>query len=514
MSVRSLHLLPAFAAWPLGLLAALACDPGPFEWTETLTPADAAADAGPGRIRNEPSDAGTPWVRDAGATCAPSDKTCLDPATLRVCAEGRWKTMTCPKDTPFCGGTRCLECEPGQSPPICRSAASYECNADGSYELAERCEGKSPVCLTATGTCGTCSAGQEQCSADLSAVETCNEYGEFQASACEGSTPVCQGSSCVECSTEAGLSTRCSGTTPLVCRDDRWVAQAPCSNDTPICNQETGACACAEGTFRCQGLAKPRLERCESGSWNAVATCEDTTPLCDAVEGRCVCDNGSTRCEGEGTRLECLAGTWVARTCPSSAPLCHGGDCVACIPGSADWCEPPEWDGWNLEWKGGVLAHCVRGVIEHTSCDFLCYEGDCLDTRNTRGAFTCNAGYNVVCHTGETCCARRAEPFCTTDGPEACGHQAGGSLHGADAVECDAHSDCHSDEICCVHVTGATVRDLVTCTTREECADRDTYMGFYDLVVCSPNDPCEEGECRPYLGGGAGLLDGLSVCWY
>ncbi len=275
--------------------------------------------------------------------CEEGGARCGADGTRELCdGLGRWQPAPCSGAFSECLAGECVECEPSQAPPLCREGARHECNAAGAYELVQRCEGNTPVCLTNLGECGACSEGEQQCSNDHTAVETCNASGQFQSAACSGSKPVCDAAQCVECSASSGVVASCAGATPLLCAAGKWVAQAPCSGDTPSCDAGTGSCVCREGDFRCQGPGGARLERCELGRWVAQATCTGSAPICDASGGACVCNNGDYRCT-DAQLLQCAAGAWLEKTrCSGLISRCDAAlaQCV-CPDGTLKCTEPP-----------------------------------------------------------------------------------------------------------------------------------------------------------------------------
>lgn len=347
----------------------------------------------------------------------------------------------------------------------CINNAPQTCVEPGIWQSSAPCGGDEPVCIQATGTCGSCVDGETQCQ-DEHTVQTCHA-GTFESTTCEQPHPACLNGACTECSPSAGTGRDCVGDTPRVCGPDgTWVVQAPCSGSTPACNATTGQCECLEGDFRCSGAS---LEQCSNGSWQPAETCSGDTPICDADLGRCACSSGAECREGFGlARFECVSGEWQELAC-SGGTSCFEGSCVECVPGSAATCQ------------GTTRRSCSSfGTIVDETCALSCVQGACRDTRDEAGSFTCYPDSNVICTSGQMCCANTTSDTATCLAVDAaCGN------HDQGRFFCDDNSDCTGGQVCCFNYTmgnGTYVscRDAASCTGQSH-------------PVCDARHPCQGG---------------------
>lgn len=362
-------------------------------------------------------------------------------------------------------GQTCQECDPEAR--RCYEGLPQVCSVEGTWTGSEACTGETPVCVTATGECGTCAAGDVQCSND-STRQSCNGSGLFESAACTGSTPACHDGECVECLPNAR---QCVGSTPQLCSPTGgWVTQAPCSGNTPVCDPNDGQCKCEAGSFRCDGAD---LMECNSaGDWTNITTCSGDLPTCNANSGRCECESGQRECRpGYAARYECIGGEWEVFQCNSPTDVCDDGSCVECVPGSEPICE-----------DGNVRTSCSSNGIEvQEACAMLCEAGECRDTRHEAGPFICDIEAGLVCDSGETCC-RRGENSCLAAGVSCQNPIGGGSPQ---TFKCDDHDDCPDGQQCCYRsYPAANTSCRATC---------DSSMGSSEWL-CDTAHPCDSTQ--------------------
>lgn len=443
----------------------------------------------------------------ACAACTAGAAHCSSTGQLARCDDfGQWVPQKCPDEMPMCVGSGCVACDPNAAELRCRDNSVEGCNADGEWEIVEACSGESPVCLAQTASCGACDEGDRQCNDSGTGFVVCNAQGQFIESICPEGTPLCTGGECVECSETIGAQRKCVGNTPQICSSNDWIAQAACSGETPTCDADTGECVCEEGAYRCHGSAGSSLQQCRDSAWVEVEKCQGDVPVCDSIGGRCGCDIGASKCVPgtDDSVLQCQGGAWVEQVCSAQGPVCHDGECRECAPGSPAICREPEWN--DGRWEGRIREWCSsEAQAQEEVCPFTCSGGACVDTREVPGKFTCNRDYNLVCSTGEICCAE-STPKCVSAESE-CGRVNGGSAFGAPMVRCDDHSECVEGQVCCVQFVPSPGASFSSCRAPEDCADRDRYMNSFQGVVCGPNDPCAVGTCVPWSETGVSYCD-------
>lgn len=302
----------------------------------------------------------TPYCIEATGRCGEclvGDVQCGSSTSLETCNEsGQFVSGACPSGTPVCHGDVCVECSPGTDGPRCNDGASEECGSDGSWDVVETCAGATPVCVEATGLCGSCSQGDVQC-ANPTTREVCDAQGAFQASACPSSTPACVLGQCVQCNPNANGGApvyQCAGNALQVCNNGSWATQTTCSGNQPVCNAAAGSCQCSADTYDCVGQ---NLMTCAAGSWQLSTACSGNTPVCDETDERCECSTGAEMCADADTAADCVNGQWANTTC-QGVDVCWGGDCVACNPDLT-----PTRDGSTACGTNGVYQQdCVDGA--------------------------------------------------------------------------------------------------------------------------------------------------------
>lgn len=440
------------------------------------------------------------------ASCRPGDVDCTPDGLYATCDEyGQWVPEPCGDEAPVCLGSSCVACDPGAAAPRCRNNATEVCSEGGNWEVVEACSGETPVCLAQTASCGACDEGERQCDDNATGLAVCNAQGQFVETPCPDTSPVCEDGECVECSEGAGQERRCVGDTPQICSSNEWVAQAACNGDTPRCDSATGECLCAEDAYRCHGSGGSSLQQCRNGAWIELETCTGDLPVCDSNAGRCACDTGESKCVvgTDDSVLECQAGWWVEEPCPPEGPVCYDGACRECVPGSPAVCKVPDTSN---DYTGSTSEWCSSAAqIQTQSCSFTCLDGECTDTREIAGKFTCRPDRNIACSTGQICCAERS-PKCV-DTEDECGKKEPGSQLAAQLIRCDDHSDCASGQVCCADFVPPVGASYSSCKAPEDCADRDRYMNSYQGIVCGPNDPCAIGTCVPWGDTGVSVCD-------
>jgi hypothetical protein len=162
-----------------------------------------------------------------------------------------------------------------------------------------------------------------------------------------------------------------------------------------------------------------------SGVWTDNGTCSDATPVC--LGGNCVaCTPGSTECAGNaggglgtGTALCSNAGAWEGEVaCPSATPACT-------LVGGAPTCVCP--DGYDT-----CGTACVNEQTDNNNC------GKCTNTCDTAAGVSCQGG---------TCVPTWTYLFNSYLAAGTIGDCADSNCHGVGGAEdsnCDSPGDCWS----------------------------------------------------------------------
>jgi Cys-rich repeat protein len=320
----------------------------------------------------------------AGAECAttctagscPAGQVCN--ATSGACeAEAALGTCGACTDSAECGADgRCIQLQGGKAClPTC-ATEGQSCNASGACEAAAACNpscsGSTPVCNG--GTCVECVAN-----ADCGAGRTCNtatNLCEGQTS-CTGATPYALGDQCVECLTNSHCGDRFCDQATHTCSDDQC---ASCADPYPACIDYEGQSYCVQcatnedcvalngegstcntSTYACEGGVVRPADTCEtdndcaSGAAGFNLRCHVASGFCYDVSGSC--DDVTAFCPGNDGQV---------RPCQSLLSLLGGGGSAPALP--------PELAG------GGTLpgfCSCTPGPLGLGAGS--CLAGQCTD---------------------------------------------------------------------------------------------------------------------------------------
>lgn len=237
--------------------------------------------------------------------------------------------------------------------------------------------------------------------------------------------------------------------------------------------EDTNRCD-AEGAVRCQGSGATR-QTCSDGRWVAAAPCVQDS---SCVDGRCVSQAEACRgkaslrfCEGSGLMLTCSDAGLLESTLPcESQRHCElglaSGMCAACLPGEFR-CRGDNLEMCGAQGEGFAQQEtCALGTCDATAgtCSRnACVEDGPADTVNCTGRCAssgrcvecladgdCSAGVaecaEAFCNTTDGICERRALPAGRTCGT---GYYCDGA---ARCVECTAAPQC-GDHATCVAST-------------------------------------------------------------
>jgi hypothetical protein len=182
--------------------------------------------------------------------------------------------------------------------------------------------GSSMVAGDGTVPTNDCAADTRQCSEE-GLPQTCGANRRWVTeAACGGDTPVCLGGRCAACAPGADPSTPaprgCLGDTPRWCNSEgSWVLEEPCAGDTPRCLDETGQCVecvaaadCAWSECTDHRCTKALLVRGGSSGTRCVVL-DDGRLACSGSNDLCGTDllgGGNPDAPGEIGRLELVRG--------------------------------------------------------------------------------------------------------------------------------------------------------------------------------------------------------------
>lgn len=351
----------------------------------------------------------------ACGSCTEGETQCSDGGTLATCSHGEFVVQPCAAEAPFCVQGVCRSCDPGSSQPHCEALTPVVCVA-GEWEAQSACVGEKPVCNDALGACVACETGKRKCSAD-GQLETCDEFGQWTATACPSTSPACLGGACVACDPRLDKP-RCRNDAVETCSAaGAWELAQSCAGDTPVCIESSGTCgSCKEGEVQCSdnGTASAKCNAagkfvdqacpastpicsagacqecsaqlgpkykcagntpqvCSGNRWVSQAPCSGQTPKCDPQTGECVCKDGEVRCQGSALQ-RCQGAAWVQQqVCAGELPICDAlqGRCgckngeTKCVVGTDD-----------------SVLECQAGVWVEEICPTagpVCYNGACVE---------------------------------------------------------------------------------------------------------------------------------------
>ncbi|TXD43341.1 carboxypeptidase regulatory-like domain-containing protein [Lujinxingia vulgaris] len=293
---------------------------------------DVGTDAEDPGDAEDPEDTEAPDDTGDCDVCTPGTSRCTDEGaqscvSLQGCAQ--WADPVACQDDEVCTGGRCAAgCE-----EICELDAS-ECSGEGVRTCVENVDGCPE--WSAVEACEDdliCSGGQCQSSCEDACTEgelRCDGEGAFQA--CEQQSTGCLDWSATESCSEnltcdEGIcigctdgEERCSADATAVetCQSGEWVASQSCplSCSAGQCDDQV---ACQPGARRCNGQVA-ELCNATGTAYLHVATCAVS---CDAGLCTGACEPGQRRCNGQNVETCNTAGTaWeIAETCDGSCDI-------------------------------------------------------------------------------------------------------------------------------------------------------------------------------------------------
>ncbi len=473
------------------LLFATACvetayDPGlcylcaPYDADAAISDVDGGSGAGgasggtAGGTAGEPSfDAGPDGTVEAGCgaldACVPCDGNwgCPDQA----CDAERGVCVPCVAD-----GTGCAD-DLGR--PVCRK--SSEDSSDNACvqctQSIGQCDGATPACDTASGTCVPCLTGTDE--------------------GCSGAEPVCKAgdassdNECVQCTPTDDDA--CTDDTPY-CDDDNTctgcLENAHCTEyDRARCNTLTGQCApCQSSSPDCNGIEGAPVCKLPAGACVQCTAaeddaCSDTTPHCDTGSNSCVACTQNSHCPDI-----------------AAAHCGTGHTCVGCT-GDADctrFLDTPYCDE-----SRGVCVECTLDT-EATVCgakSCRLSDGTCTDT--DRGSVLpcreCEA--DSECLTGAYCVDQGGQ-FCFWDGASGCADTDGARRPYSTTSSTITSIDGYESTFClpkagvsCAAVVSTEIEK--SCSVNADCAP--TGQGGYCPETAEPRgDVCSYGCTENY----------------
>lgn len=327
-------------------------------------------------------DAAMATMPDAAA-CNEGDRSCqgLD---VFVCRSGAMRLdSTCGN---ACLGGYCTECKP--TTLRCNGSQPQSCSESGTWTSLDPCPADNPQCDqgTCVPACGP--AGTLRCSRDGTAVEECDQSGQFVSS--RTCANVCLTSPEPQCGGVCRPGAKQCGPdqTPQTCTaEGKWKDETACAG---VCVRGQCDGECRPGSSRCAG--DDRVESCGADArWTGMLA--DCTFVCNPTTGKCdgECEPGATRCEG--TRAErCGTDAHYALREDCGAVPCTGGECKPCTEGTT-------------QCNAGIPQRCAGGVWTNTqagACSYLCDA--------TRGCVgSCSPGSTVCVNDVKKTCGADAE---------------------------------------------------------------------------------------------------------
>lgn len=152
---------------------------------------------------------------------------------------------------------------------------------------------------------------------------------------------------------------RCDGADLEQCAQNMagWSLVMTCAS-AGLCDAANATCGdqvCAPGSYRCTGDI---LEQCnsEATAWETVQAC--AAGLCDEAGKQCdICHPNTATCYNETAKLVCSADGQSLNAEPCSPPTgaCMGGECVSCVPTTAEYTTPP-LDMYLMVDRSGSMA--------------------------------------------------------------------------------------------------------------------------------------------------------------
>ncbi len=401
-------------------------------------------------------------------------------ASNHVCVAG------CSSPTPHCDGTSCVQClvdtdctGAGEvcTNGTCTTTPGY-CTTDTDCNGNETCESNSCTPLSCTG-CQT--ASNHQC-----------------VNSCSVPTPYCNGSSCVECTSD----THCDTANGEVCSNNSCViGSGYCTTDTDCNGNET--CESNSCTpLSCTGCQTASNHQCVNSCGGSTPYCSGTT--CVECTNNANCDSDEVCSSGSCQNLSC-SGCQIAsnhqcvNSCGGSTPYCSGATCVQCT--SSSHCS-----GSTPYCSGNNCVECTNNT--HCPDGEECRSGSCRAI----------AGYcssDSQCAGDEECVSNSCRTLscsgCDVASNHSCVSSCGGSTpycSGSTCVECTSNANCSAGEECssgsCRAISGY-------CTSDSNCAgDEECVSNSCTSLSCSGCDVASNHSCVSSCGGSTPYCSGIT----
>ncbi|HEY5960966.1 MAG TPA: hypothetical protein VIV60_30630 [Polyangiaceae bacterium] len=408
------------------------------------------------------------------ATCTSGQQRC-NGATIEVCKLDSvtqalsWQPLgkTCPtkdlcKVNNYVASCDAVTCDVGEHDCPPNSSVLNVCNAGRNGWNVEKTCGVGQICDESGGQCDICVPNTYACNG--SSLMKCSVDGQSYATV---------QNNCVECSTSTDKSTancyvcqtnntRCNGTNRIErCASDRksWVSPTTCANSydcvrvdgqndycavCPVANEvacdqtsspgSTHKCPadrkawssstkCTQG-FGCVSV-NPGDDYCASACSPNEVKCADSTSVhtCDA-EGK-GWGASTSECADTGSLKACTGGTLSTTTrvaCPSNAPNCVAGRCVACV-GTNSSCADSNTsqtcqDGnWKQNACGTTTPYCVG---EGTCVECTANSTASCPTASSRKYCSANAWTTEACVSPTPYCQSGQCVACTNSSTPSC----------------------------------------------------------------------------------------------
>jgi hypothetical protein len=358
---------------------------------------------------------------------------------------GTWDTSGSPPGTTTCTGTTspCTFSMGNKKQDltatfngVCDGKANgFPCRASaGACDVAETCNGVSPLCPADAKSTAVCRADAGQCDV---AAESCDGVSnDCPADAFEPAGTSCGSASDTECTNPD----TCNGSGTCQANDEP--ATATCGDAGTECtNQDfcNGSGSCTDNGFKTSGIACSDSNACtQTDQCNGSGQCVGSNPVVCTASDQChvagICDPGTGVCSNpnKADDTSCTDGDACTQTDTCQTGTCTGSNPVTCA--ALDQCH-------------------VAGTCEPTS-------GICSNPNKTDGTACTD---NNACTIGDSCQA--------------------GSCSSGTATVCTALDQCHVAGTC---DTGTGACSNPNASNGTVCTDNS---------ACTTGDSCQAGVC-------------------